>query len=187
MSEVIPNSHLSALLKSSRDEASVGHAELFFRQGKAISDCADLLYVAGPIARDLSADLLQALETACLVSENRMLFDLAGQKFGQWWMIAKSKMFFRKSLGFDPDSLNSLMSLAVIYHLNREMEKSKPILARYLNIYPKNSKALRLAVQVAGVLKDKVFAERVLGLMAMHDPAAVPMARRFTDKAFASE
>ena len=67
------------------------------------------------------------------------------------------------------------------------MEKSKPILARYLNIYPKNSKALRLAVQVAGVLKDKVFAERVLGLMAMHDPTAVPMARRFTDRAFASE
>lgn len=99
MSEVIPNSHLSALLKSSRDEASVGHAELFFRQGKAISDCADLLYVAGPIARNLPADLLQALETACLVSENRMLFDLAGQKFGQWWMIAKSKMFLLKSLG----------------------------------------------------------------------------------------
>ena len=49
MSEVIPNSHLSALLKSSRDEAGVGHAELFFRQGKAIRDCADLLYIAGLI------------------------------------------------------------------------------------------------------------------------------------------
>ena len=58
------------------------------------------------------------------------------------------------------------------------MEKSKPILARYLNIYPKNSTVLRLVVQVAGVLKDKVFAERLLGLMAMHDPAAVPKVYR---------
>ena len=116
-----------------------------------------------------------------------MLFDQVGQKFGQWRMFAKSKTFLRKSLGLDPYSPNSLMSLAVTYHLNREMGKSKPLLARYLDINPQNSQALRLAVQVAGVSKDKKFAERVLRLMAVHNPAAMPMAQGFINKAFASE
>jgi hypothetical protein len=187
ISEIIPISHLPALLKSSSDEAGMGHAEAFFAQGKAIRDCADLLYDARLVVRDPSADLQQTLEVACLAARNKMLFDQAGQKYGQWWMFAKSEMFLLKSLSLDPNSPNTLMSLAVTYHLNREMEKEKPILARYLDINPQNSQALRLAVQVAGFLKDKAFAERALGLMAMHNPASVPMAQSYIDSAFAAE
>ncbi len=187
ISEIIPISHLPALLKSSSNEAGMDHAEAFFAQGKAIRDCADLLYDARMILREPSADLLQTLEVACLAAKNKMLFDQAGQKYGQWWMFAKSEMFLLNSLSLDPDSPNTLMSLAVTYHLNREMEKEKPILARYLDINPQNSQALRLAVQVAGFLKDKAFAERALGLMAMHNPASVPMAQSYIDSAFAAE
>ena len=187
ISEIIPISHLPALLKSSSNEAGRDHAEAFFAQGKAIRDCADLLYDARLVVREPSADLLQTLEVACLAARNKMLFDQAGQKYGQWWMFAKSEMFLLKSLGLDPNSPNTLMSLAVTYHLNREMEKEKPILARYLDINPQNSQALRLAVQVAGFLKDKAFAERALGLMAMHNPASVPMAQSYIDSAFAAE
>lgn len=187
ISEIIPISHLPALLKSSSNEAGRDHAEAFFAQGKAIRDCADLLYDARLVVREPSADLLQTLEVACLAARNKMLFDQAGQKYGQWWMFAKSEMFLLKSLSLDPNSPNTLMSLAVTYHLNREMEKEKPILARYLDINPQNSQALRLAVQVAGFLKDKAFAERALGLMAMHNPASVPMAQSYIDSAFAAE
>jgi hypothetical protein len=187
ISEIIPISHLPALLKSSSNEAGRDHAEAFFAQGKAIRDCADLLYDARMILREPSADLLQTLEVACLAAKNKMLFDQAGQKYGQWWMFAKSEMFLLKSLSLDPNTPNTLMSLAVTYHLNREMEKEKPILARYLDINPQNSQALRLAVQVAGFLKDKAFAERALGLMAMHNPASVPMAQSYIDSAFAAE
>jgi hypothetical protein len=187
ISEIIPISHLPALLKSSSNEAGRDHAEAFFAQGKAIRDCADLLYDAKLVVREPSADLLQTLEVACLAARNKMLFDQAGQKYGQWWMFAKSEMFLLKSLSLDPNSPNTLMSLAVTYHLNREMEKEKPILARYLDINPQNSQALRLAVQVAGFLKDKAFAERALGLMAMHNPASVPMAQSYIDSAFAAE
>ena len=187
ISEIIPISHLPALLKSSSNEAGRDHAEAFFAQGKAIRDCADLLYDARLVVREPPADLLQTLEVACLAARNKMLFDQAGQKYGQWWMFAKSEMFLLKSLSLDPNSPNTLMSLAVTYHLNREMEKEKPILARYLDINPQNSQALRLAVQVAGFLKDKAFAERALGLMAMHNPASVPMAQSYIDSAFAAE
>ena len=187
ISEIIPISHLPALLKSSSNEAGMDHAEAFFAQGKAIRDCADLLYDARLVVREPSADLQQTFEAACLAAKNKMLFDQAGQKYGQWWMFAKSEMFLLKSLRLDPNSPNTLMSLAVTYHLNREMEKEKPILARYLDINPQNAQALRLAVQVAGFLKDKAFAERALGLMAVHNPAAVPMAQSYIDSAFAKE
>ena len=187
ISEIIPISHLPSLLKSSSNEAGTDHAEAFFAQGKAIRDCADLLYDAKLVLREPSTDLLQTLEAACLAAKNKMLFDQAGQKYGQWWMFAKSEMFLLKSLSLDPNSPNTLMSLAVTYHLNREMEKEKPILARYLDINPQNAQALRLAVQVAGFLKDKAFAERALRLMAVHNPAALPMAQSYIDSAFAEE
>ena len=187
ISEIIPISHLPALLKSSSNEAGRDHAEAFFAQGKAIRNCADLLYDARLVVREPSAVLLETLEVECLAARNKMLFDQAGQKYGQWWMFAKSEMFLLKSLSLDPNSPNTLMSLAVTYHLNREMEKEKPILARYLDINPQNSQALRLAVQVAGFLKDKAFAERALGLMAMHNPASVPMAQSYIDSAFDAE
>jgi hypothetical protein len=182
MSEIIPIQHLSALLARS-DSA---HEQAFLQQGGAIRRCADLLYDAGSIARDPSSDLVMALKTACLTSGNKMLFDQAGQKFGEWWMFQLSEMFLRESLKLDPDSPNSLMSLAVTYHLDRQMEKERPLLERYLDIDPQNPQALRLAVQVAGVLKDRLLADRVLALMEAHNPAALPLAREFIANAFAS-
>ena len=182
MSEIIPIQHLSALLARS-DSA---HEQAFLQQGGAIRRCADLLYDAGSIARDPPSDLVMALKTACLTSGNKMLFDQAGQKFGEWWMFQLSEMFLRESLKLDPDSPNSLMSLAVTYHLDRQMEKERPLLERYLDIDPQNPQALRLAVQVAGVLKDRLLADRVLALMEAHNPAALPLAREFIANAFAS-
>ncbi len=181
MSEIIPIQHLSALLARS-DSA---HEQVFLQQGGAIRRCADLLYDAGSIARDPPSDLVMALKTACLKSGNKMLFDQAGQKFGEWWMFQLSEMFLRESLKLDPDSPNSLMSLAVTYHLDRQMEKERPLLERYLDIVPQNPQALRLAVQVAGVLKDRLLADRVLALMEQHNPAALPLAREFISNAFA--
>ena len=66
------------------------------------------------------------------------------------------------------------------------MEKERPLLERYLDIDPQNPQALRLAVQVAGVLKDRLLADRVLALMEAHNPAALPLAREFIANAFAS-
>ena len=181
MSEIIPIQHLSALLMRS----DAVHEQAFLQQGDAIRRCADLLFDAGAIARDPPSDLVMALKTACLESGNKMLFDQAGQRFGEWWMFQLSEMFLRQSLKLDPDSPNSLMSLAVTYHLDRQMDREKPLLERYLDIDPKNPQALRLAIQVAGVLKDRLFADRVLALMEAHNPAALPLARDFINNAFA--
>ena len=78
------------------------------------------------------------------------------------------------------------MSLAVTYHLDRQPDKERPVLRRYLALDPANPQALRLGIQTAGLLKDKEFADQVLALMRQHNPAALPLAEAFVTEAFAN-
>ena len=85
----------------------------------------------------------------------------------------------------DPSSPNTLMSLAVTFHLSRNSEQSVEILKRYLELDPRNHQALRMSIQGAAAVGDKIFADRVLELMKEHNPAAVPLAESFIENAFA--
>ena len=113
--------------------------------------------------------------------ENKQLYDQAGQLFGKWWMFDESESFAAQSEIRSRQS-NTLMSLAVTYHLNRTPEKELPVLKRYLQINPSNPQALRLGIQTAGMLKDKEFADEVLVLMREHNPAALPLAESLSKK-----
>ena len=125
------------------------------------------------------------IERNCYNSGNRQLIDQAGQTFGRWWMFDLSEKYLKKSESMDPYSPNTLMSLAVTYHLSRDSEKSVKILKRYLELDPENPQALRMGIQGAGAVGDKVFADRVLELMKKHNPSAVPLAESFIENAFA--
>ena len=76
------------------------------------------------------------------------------------------------------------MSMAVTLHLDRDLAAELPVLKRYIEIDPANPQALRMAVQVAGALGDRAFADEVLDLMRRHNPAALPLAESFLKKAF---
>ncbi|MEX0502417.1 trypsin-like peptidase domain-containing protein [Alphaproteobacteria bacterium LSUCC0719] len=180
ISEVIPAVHIFA----TADRMSASHAVPFSRVGRAIRECADALYDSASIQRDPPADLVSVIETRCLESGNKQLLDQAGQSFGRWWMFAQSRSFLERSLDLDPDSPNSLMSLAVTLHLDRDLAGELPLLKRYLAIDPTNAQALRMAVQVAGGVGDREFGEQALDLMRRHNPAAVPLAESFLKQAF---
>jgi hypothetical protein len=49
---------------------------------------------------------------------------------------------------------------------------------------PENHQALRMSIQGAGAVGDKIFADRVLELMKKHNPSAVPLAESFLESAF---
>jgi len=119
-------------------------------------------------------------------ARNKQLYDQAGQLFGKWWMFTESEQFLLLSQTADPSSPNTLMSLAVTYHLDRRPEKGRPVLRRYLELDPANAQALRLGIQTAGLLKDRAFADEVLELMRHHNPAALPLAESFISEAFAN-
>ena len=76
------------------------------------------------------------------------------------------------------------MSLAVAYHLNRDYVREKPLLEKYLELNPSDPQALRLSVQVAGLLKDEALAEKSLELMREHNPNAVEFAQEFLNSSF---
>ena len=180
ISEVIPAVHISEVVR----RTDVQHADAFAARGRAIRVCADTLYFAGDIQRNPPPPLVDKIERNCTASGNKQLFDQAGQLFGKWWMFDRSEQFLKLSESLDPNSPNTLMSLAVTYHLDRQAEKERPILERYLALDPSNAQALRLGIQVAGMLQDREFADYVLGLMKQHNPASVSMAQSFIDQAF---
>ena len=180
ISEVIPAAHISSVLKSTNPQ----YETAFLKIGTATRLCADALYDSSAISRDPPEFLVGLIQNECLASNNRQLFDQAGQTFGRWWMFDRSKAFLQRSLTIDPQSPNTLMSMAVTLHLNRETEAEQPILERYLAIDPANPQALRMAIQVAGVLQDRTFADNVLEMMRAYNPAAVPLAESFIKDAF---
>ena len=111
--------------------------------------------------------------------------DIKGKKLPYLDGISISLIPDKKSEFMDPFSPNTLMSLAVTYHLSRNSEQSVKILKRYLELDPKNHQALRMSIQGAGATGDKAFAYRVLELMKEHNPAAAPLAESFIENAFA--
>lgn len=180
ISEVIPAAHIQTVAA----RTSPSHGDSFSRTGTAIRECADALYDAAPIQRAPPQHLVDIITDSCMASGNKQLLDQAGQSFGRWWMFSQSRLFLERSLALDPDSPNSLMSLAVTLHLDRDLAAELPILKRYIAIDPGNPQALRMAVQVAGGLGERQFGERVLELMREHNPAAVPLAESFLQEAF---
>ena len=180
-SEIIPSAKLEEALAS----MDTKHSNKFFETGGFIRRCADALYAAAQIIKNPPDPIVKKIERNCYNSNNRQLIDQAGQAFGRWWMFGLSEKYLKKSESMDPFSPNTLMSLAVTYHLSRNSEQSVKILKRYLELDPKNHQALRMGIQGAGAVGDKVFADKVLELMKKHNPSAVPLAESFVEKAFA--
>ena len=180
-SEIIPSTKLAEVFASMNER----HSDKFFETGGFIRRCADALYASAAIIKNPPNPIVNKIERNCYNSDNRQLLDQAGQTFGRWWMFGLSEKYLKKSESMDPFSPNTLMSLAVTYHLSRNSEQSVRILKRYLELDPKNHQALRMSIQGAGAIGDKIFAYRVLDLMKKHNPAAVPLAESFLENAFA--
>ena len=178
ISEIIPAIHVNDVALQTGDQ----HQFNFLATGQAIRICADTLYAAHSIVKNPPEPIVLKIMNHCLKAKNKQLLDQAGQVLGRWWLFDKSKLFLKESEALDPKSPNTLMSLAVTYHLSRDWENERIILERYLQIDPANTQALRLGAQVAGMLKDKKFADLVVTLMKKHNPAALPLAQAFIKK-----
>ena len=180
ISEIIPAKNIKKILGS----MGTSHAKAFSEIGGFIRRCADALHVSGSILKNPPNPIISKLERNCLKSQNKQLIDQAGQTFGRWWMFERSEQFLRKSETLDPQSPNTLMSLAVTYQLARKPKQAVEILKRYLNLVPSNHQALRMSIQNAGMVGDKAFAEEALKLMERYNPAALPLAKSYLENAF---
>ena len=182
INEVIPISLVNKVIKNT----DLKHKENFFAIGSNIRLCADNLEVAQYVQKNLDDKIKTNIDYYCWNSQNKQLIDQAGQTFGRLGDLNRAKKFLEKSVKLDPSSPNSLISLAIVYHIKRDLEKERPIISKLLKLTPENPQVLRLGVQVAGILKDKEMSENVLELMFKYNKEALPLAKKFIENAFKS-
>ena len=182
INEIIPISLVNEVIK----KTDLKHEDNFFKIGKKIRLCADNLEEAQYVQKNLDDKIKKNIDTYCWNSQNKQLIDQAGQTFGRLGDLNKARKFLEKSIKLDPSSPNSLISLAIVYHIQRDLEKEKPLILRLLKLTPENPQVLRLGVQVAGILKDKEMSENVLELMTKYNREALPLAKKFIENAFKS-
>ena len=180
INEIIPATNIDKVLGS----MSALHKETFSEIGGFIRRCADALHASASIMKDPPNPIISKIERNCFKSQNKQLLDQAGQTFGRWWLFENSEKFLRTSEKFDPRSPNTLMSLAVTYHLSRKPKQAIDVLKRYLDLDPSNPQALRLSIQNAGIVQDRDFADKALDLMEKHNPSALPLANSYIKNAF---
>ena len=182
INEIIPISLVNEVIK----KTDLKHEDNFFKTGKNIRLCADNLEEAKYVQKNLDDKIKKNIDYYCWNSQNKQLIDQAGQTFGRLGDLNRARKFLEMSVRLDPSSPNSLISLAIVYHIKRDLEKERPLILKLLKLTPENPQVLRLGVQVAGILKDKEMSENVLKLMSKYNREALPLAKKFIENAFKS-
>ena len=180
INEVIPFLLINKVIENTNSM----HRDHFFKIGNYIKICANNLETAFNTQKDLDVKVASDIDNYCWNSNNKQLIDQAGQTFGRLGDLKRSKKFLERSIQLDPNSPNSLLSLAISYHISRDLYKERPIILKLLELTPENPQVLRLGVQVAGILKDQNMSDQVLDLISIYNKEALPLAQQFINKAF---
>lgn len=175
--EAIPAKEIARVVKSSGpafEDASI-------TIGRAYRNCVDTLNdvsaVRGPLPVDISATLSQS----CRASNNRQLMDLAGQALGQRRDIDGSLSLLEASYAQDPNAPNTVVSLAITYHLAQRWADEIPVLKHGLELLPDDVQLLRLALQAGIWGGEQELADFAMGRIEAILPQMAPAARRFYD------
>lgn len=149
--------------------------------GRAYRACVDALNDVSAQRGALSPELATALSGSCQASNNRQLMDLAGQALGQRRDIDGSLALLEASFRQDPNAPNTVVSLAITYHLAQRWTDEIPILRHGLKILPDDVQLLRLALQAGiwGGAQD--LADFAMSRIEAVLPQMAPAARRFYD------
>ncbi len=160
--DAIPVSRLAALEAASGPRHAAASAAL----GRAYRACIE----------SLEGGALDALADACGASGNRQLFALAGQALGEAGRYAPSARLFRDALEIDPNSVNSMIGLAVTLHLAELWEEEAAVLRDTIERTPADFQVLRMSVQAGKFAGDDALIERALAFIGRHHPDALDAA-----------
>lgn len=151
--------------------------------GRAYGRCVARLDSIRAGAGPLSEGDANELQDACLASNNRQLMDEAGKAFGTRRALGRALTMLEASYAIDPNAPNTLISLAVTYHIAGRFADEIPILYRSLDIMPDEPQLLRLALQAGIWGGDQDLADRAMRRIETVMPQMAPAARRFYDAA----
>ncbi len=176
--EAIPASEIAKLKAASGPD----HQIASLATGEAYRKCSEALDAAKATRRGLQPRQVSFIKDQCVATNNRQLWDLAGQAFGRQRLFDDAVSMFTRALDQDPNALNSLLSMAITLHLaGRYADEVEP-LKRLVDILPADAEVLRLGVQAGTWGGDKALAEKSLKLLQRHHPRLAPLARDFIEK-----
>ncbi|MDA8637540.1 trypsin-like peptidase domain-containing protein [Rhodospirillales bacterium] len=149
--------------------------------GRAYRACVDALNDVSSQRGPLSPQVATAMSDSCRASNNRQLMDLAGQAFGQRRDIDRSLALLEASYDQDPNAPNTVVSLAITYHLAQRWADEIAILRHGLEILPDDVQLLRLALQAGIWGGEQDLADFAMNRIMAVLPQMAPAARRFYD------
>lgn len=167
--EAIPATELDRLRKASGPDKETASLKI----GQAYRRCIEAL-------GDDSATREQLMEP-CLASSNRQLMDLAGQTLGKRRDVEGALILLEESYEQDPNAPNTIVSLAITYHIAQRWADEIPVLKRGLDVLPDDIQLLRLALQSGIWGGDQELADHAMDRIEAVFPQMAPAARRFYD------
>lgn len=147
--------------------------------GRAYRECVDTLNDVSALRGPLPDVLSTTLTESCLASNNRQLMDLAGQAFGQRRNIDGSLKLLEESYKQDPNAPNTIVSLAITYHLAQRWADEIPVLKHGLDILPDDPQLLRFALQAGIWGGAQELADFAMSRIEVVLPQIAPGARKF--------
>jgi len=175
--EAIPASEIEKLKALS----GPAHEAASLALGRAYRECIEALEAAPRTRKPLPPEAAAAIKDHCGRTNNRQLWDLAGQTLGRKGMTEDAIEMFSRALDQDPNAVNSMVSMAIALHLSGRYADETKHLHRLIEIIPSDAGVLRLGVQAGAWAGDKALLDKSLALMEKHFPSMAPMARKFID------
>lgn len=173
--EAIAVSELNRLQASTAPEK----ADESLRIGRAYVRCVERLDAVRASAGRLDKEDAIEIEDACLATSNRQLMDEAGKLFGTRRDLDRALRMLEASHRLDPNAPNSIISLAVTYHIAGRFKDEIPILYHALDFMPADPQILRLALQAGVWGGDQALADRAMKTIETELPQMAPPAKRF--------
>lgn len=149
--------------------------------GRAYRTCVDTLNDVSAVRGPLPEEISGTLSESCRASNNRQLMDLAGQALGQRRDIEGSLALLEASYAQDPNAPNTVVSLAITYHLAQRWAEEIPVLKHGLELLPDDVQLLRLALQAGIWGGEQELADFAMSRIEAALPQMAPAARRFYD------
>lgn len=175
--EAIPATELHRLRDASGPDKETDSMKI----GQAYRVCVETLGDVNAIREQIDDTVRARLTDSCLASNNRQLMDLAGQALGQRRDVDGALRLLEASYKQDPNAPNTIVSLAITYHIAQRWADEIPVLKRGLDVLPDDIQLLRLALQAGIWGGDQALADFAMNRIEAVVPQMAPAARRFYD------
>jgi len=176
--EAIPASEIKKL-KSLSGPGNEIQSQIF---GMAYRNCIEALESFSTSRKQPPLGAIVTLKDQCRRTNNRQLWERAGQTFSRIGRHKDAIDMFSRALDQDPNAINSMISMAIALHLSGLYVDETIHLRRLIKILPSDAGVLRLGVQAGAWGNDKTLTQKSLHLMEIHYPKLAPMARSFIRK-----